>query len=180
MKNLMITISTAMIFAFSTTAQADIDLKIGASIGSAKTAFDDPTIADFDATDFGWKIFGNLMLTDNLGVEVSYLDLGAPDDDVLGTIVAVESSAFDAFVVGAVPVTDFVDLFAKVGLVAWDTDVIVTGFPSISDDGTDLAYGVGAAFNLSNNLSIRGEWEAFDIEDTDDIWMLSVGISIGF
>lgn len=180
MKNLLITISVAMIFTFSTVAQADMDLKIGASIGSAKTAFDDPTITAFDATDFGWKVFGNLMLTDNLGFEASYLDLGTPDDDILGTIVKVDSSAFDAFVVGAIPMTDFFDLFAKVGLVAWDTDITVAGFPSFSDDGTDLAYGIGAAFNVSNNLSIRGEWEVFDIEDVDDVWMLSVGISIGF
>ncbi len=179
MKNLLVTTLAAMAFMFSTAADADVDVKIGASVGSANTTLDDPTI-DFDATDFGWKVFGNIMFTDHFGIEASYLDLGAPDDDILGSIVEIDSNAFDAFIVGAIPATDFFDVFAKVGLVSWDTDISVANLPSLSDDGTDLAYGIGAAFNAGNNLSIRAEWEAFDIEDTDGIWMLSVGVSIGF
>ncbi len=171
----MIAVST---FGLST-AYADIELKVGASVGSVKTELDDTAVA-FDATDFGWKIFGNFMLTDNFGVEASYIDLGKPDDTILGTNYQFESSAFGAFAVGALTATDLINVFGKIGVVSWDTEISVDNLPSLSDDGTDLAYGVGVAFEPTDALSIRGEWEIFDIEDADAVWMFSVGIAIGF
>jgi hypothetical protein len=41
-------------------------------------------------------------------------------------------------------------------------------------DGIDLAYGLGFNFNSENNITIRTEFEAFDIPNTDDVWFLSL------
>jgi hypothetical protein len=41
-----------------------------------------------------------------------------------------------------------------------------------SDNGTDFAYGVGAQFRIWS-LSLRGEYERFEVADTDKVDMLS-------
>jgi hypothetical protein len=48
-----------------------------------------------------------------------------------------------------------------------------------SDDGTDLAYGVGAQFRVWS-LSLRAEYEVFDVDDVDDLNMISVGFTFTF
>ena len=47
------------------------------------------------------------------------------------------------------------------------------------DDGTDVVYGLGAAYNITQNLSVRGEWERYDF-DGDDVDLLSVGLAWAF
>ena len=54
----------------------------------------------------------------------------------------------------------------------------VGGFQQ-SDDGTDLAYGVGAQFRVWS-LSLRAEYEKFDVDDVDDLNMVSVGFTFTF
>ena len=49
----------------------------------------------------------------------------------------------------------------------------------MSESGTDLMYGLGARFALGK-LHIRGEWEEFDIEDADSVYMFSVGLAWQF
>lgn len=179
MKKLLIAVVASSTFVFST-AFADQGFTVGAAVGSAKTELEDLGLGvNFDATDFSWRIFGNYMLTENFGVEAGYVELGAPEDNVQGIPIEIDTSGFNAYLVGSIPVSDTFDLFAKAGVISWDTEISTDGF-SISDDGSDLAYGVGAAFNVTDSLSFRGEWESFDISDTDALWMLSVGITIGF
>jgi hypothetical protein len=75
------------------------------------------------------------------------------------------------------------DIYLKAGWVSWDAslsaiDEIDPGFGqgSFSDDGTDLMYGLGARFALGN-FHIRGEWEEFDIDETDRVYMFSLGVA---
>jgi hypothetical protein len=62
--------------------------------------------------------------------------------------------------------------------VAWDADILGGGSQA-SDDGTDSAYGVGVNFDFAS-LELRFEYELFDIKDTDDVDMLSVGLAWHF
>ena len=66
-------------------------------------------------------------------------------------------------------------LFAKVGAIAADTEI--TG--ALDESNTDPAYGVGAEFGFSK-VSIRAEYELFEIEDTEDVYMISVGAAWRF
>ena len=108
------------------------------------------------------------------------MDFGKPDDSILGVDIAIEADGIDAFFIGSFPASDSFDLFAKAGYVSWDATISSPGGPSESDDGSDLALGIGAAFHTSDTFSILGEWEWFDISDTDTVWMLSIGIQVGF
>ena len=48
------------------------------------------------------------------------------------------------------------------------------------DDGEDLALGIGAKWNSSGALGLRAEFELFDIDDADAVWMASVGFEFRF
>jgi opacity protein-like surface antigen len=83
--------------------------------------------------------------------------------------------------VGVLPLAKW-ELFGKAGLVMWDTDVRVSSGPwsvSGSENGTDLAYGVGAAYKLGNKFALRVEWEIFDLDSTD-VNMISGGVDFRF
>jgi len=64
---------------------------------------------------------------------------------------------------------------------AWDAKArdVTGGLPfSGSDDGADLSFGFGGAYNLTKNFSLRAEWEQF--EAVDKISLLSVGVAYRF
>ena len=68
-----------------------------------------------------------------------------------------------------------VDLFARVGAIDWNADIDAPNLDvRASDDGTDLTYGVGAQFRVWS-LSLRAEYERFDISDADTVDMISLG-----
>jgi hypothetical protein len=48
-----------------------------------------------------------------------------------------------------------------------------------SEDGNDLAYGVGAQFRLLS-LAVRAEYEVFDVDRVDNLNMLSIGLTYTF
>ncbi len=62
----------------------------------------------------------------------------------------------------------------------WNADLDAPSLGvSASDDGTDLTYGIGAQFRVWS-LSIRGEYEIFDISDADTVDMFSIGVTWTF
>ena len=89
----------------------------GASVGSTKIEIDDSTSGiEFSGSDVGWKVFGRYMFNDNWGIEAGYVDLGKPDDTIMGVDIEVKADGFDGSLVGAVPVSDTVELFGKTGV----------------------------------------------------------------
>ena len=59
--------------------------------------------------------------------------------------------------------------------VADQADVVGLGQISDSDSGSDPAYGAGLRFSLGS-MEIRGEYELFDIDGSDDVYLLSAGL----
>ena len=82
---------------------------------------------------------------------------------------------------GFLPVWRF-DLIGKIGVINWETTNRISSEAlniKDDDDGVDPAYGVGASFAVGS-FAIRGEVELFDIEDADDLYLLSVGGTFTF
>ena len=156
---------------------ADNGFYLGGSVGQANLKISDITdgisTADFDADDTAFKLIAGIRPLDWLGVEAAYVNFGEPEDTVLNQKLKADGDGISAFAVGFLP-TGPVDLFAKVGLISWDSKI--SG--SFNDDGTDLAYGVGAQFRVLS-LSIRAEYEKFDVSDVD-LDMISVGVTYTF
>lgn len=49
-----------------------------------------------------------------------------------------------------------------------------------SDDGTALAIGAGISLKVTENVSLRGEAEWFDVDDTDLVWIMTAGFVVQF
>jgi opacity protein-like surface antigen len=155
---------------------ADNGFYIGASVGESSVQFDDADL-DFDASATGYKAIVGWRFVDWLSVEGNYVDLGSGEDKVVGEKVESDVSGISLSAIGFLPVGP-VDLFARVGAINWNADVKDLD-EKFSDDGTDLAYGIGAQFRVWS-LSIRGEYERFDISNADTVDMISVGVTWTF
>ena len=98
---------------------------------------------------------------------------------------SVSVAGFSASAVGIIPVGERFDFLLKAGFTAWDADVSVSnsafGVASTTEDGTDLAYGLGAQFRFNDQFAVRGEWERFSniIETDGQLLSLSVQYSFG-
>ena len=153
---------------------------VGASAGQGVTQVDAGLGESFDASDTSFKVLGGWRFMKFFAVEADYRDLGSQSDMVLGEQYVIDTSAIDLFAVGVVPLGSF-EVFGKAGYSMWDADMSIVGVPgSGSDDGNDLAYGVGGAYKFGGKFAVRLEYEMFDIENTDDVTMASVGIDFRF
>lgn len=161
-------------------AAADSGFYLGGSVGNAGVDVEiDPLLPKFDETDTAYKLFAgyNWQLTAlSLGIEGAYNNFGKPSADFEGVSLAVEPTGFTVFGVAALGLGP-VDVFGKVGYLAWDYDAIENG-EIFSDDGSDTGYGVGLRFNVGS-IQIRGEYEVFEVDEAD-LSMVSVGIAYRF
>ena len=169
---------------------ADSGFYLGGSIGQTtlKVPSDVTDVPDFNEDDTGYKLYGgynfNLALF-NLGVEGGYIDFGSPSGSLdTDTSLKIDADALNLVGMGGLNFGPF-DIYAKAGWVSWDASLSIGGVDpgfgvgSLSEDGTDLMYGLGARFALGS-LHFRAEWEEFDIEDTDRVYMFSLGVAWQF
>jgi len=164
---------------FTTTAYADEGLTLGASVGYVNIENNDPGF-NFDANDTGYKFFASYTASNFLGIEGGYIDFGSPEDIIAGFPGEIDAEGWNLYGVGNLPLAGGVDLFAKAGIVAWEVDSIIDGILIDTDDGTDLALGLGARWNSSDSFGIRAEIDWFDIDEADSVWMASVGFELRF
>ena len=175
----------AFVFLFSTPVMAGSEsgLYLGGSIGQATVTAkgDTPADPEFNEDDAGYKIFlgynfGIIPLID-LAVEGSYVDFGKPSGTVNGNNVEIDLVGWDAFGLAALTFGPF-SVFGKVGLLSWDSDSSFNG-KTDSDSGSDSAYGLGAKFILGS-IALRAEYEYFDVNELEDLYMVSAGLSYTF
>lgn len=132
-----------------------------------------------DEDDTALKVFAgytfDLAVLD-LSVEGGYVDFGEPEISTQLGDVDINTTAFHVWGIAAIDVAVF-DVYAKLGYAFWDVEAELLG-QSASTDGSDLGYGVGAAFGLGP-VEVRGEYEVYDFDDFD-IAMLSLGLLYRF
>jgi OOP family OmpA-OmpF porin len=161
---------------------ADNGIYLGGSVGQSGVEFDDQideTNFEYDANSTAYKLIAGWRFIDWLAVEANYVDLGKGDDKVLGEKIEVDVSGWTLSAVGFLPIGP-VDLFARVGAVNWSADLNAPEeFDLRGNDGTDLTYGGGVQFRVWS-ISLRAEYERFDVADADTVDMVSVGATWTF
>lgn len=75
----------------------------------------------------------------------------------------IELTGFEGAVIGKLPIGNQFSVFAKGGIIFWDESY---GDTSV-DDGIDVLYGLGGEFSFDDNLSVRGTWENYLIDDIE-------------
>lgn len=178
--------SLLLVVAFAPFAAiADSGGYIGAGIGGATV---EANIGDtgipgvptsLDEDDTAMKVFAGYTFDlpkIDLALELGYVDFGAPEIDVLGDDLMLDTTGLNLWGIAALEAGP-VDLFAKIGYISWDVELeLLTNSASI--DGSDLGYGVGLSFGLAA-VKVRGEYEVYDLDGVD-LSMLSVGIVYQF
>jgi outer membrane immunogenic protein len=104
--------------------------------------------------------------TPNLGVE-GEVSVGVRDDDVsFGGVTGSLEHKYDAaaYVVGAVPVSDNLELFARGGYGTTEVEAEVAGFNETAS-GQSWNYGVGANWYFDGTNGLRADWTRRDFED---------------
>jgi len=158
----------------------DNGIYLGGSVGQAGVSIDESFEGqnfNYDADSTAFKAIAGWRFLDWLAIEGNYIDLGSGDDTIDDVKFESDVSGVSLSAVGFLPVGP-VDLFARVGAVNWDADFSALG-ETVSDDGTDLTYGIGAQFRVWS-LSIRAEYEQFDVDAADTVDLISVGVTWTF
>ena len=162
---------------------------IGGAVGGSDLKFEildeitgEPDFIDDDQV--AWKLFGGYRFDTksvDLAIEGGYVEM--TDGEVINLFPGFETTTVDLTtwdVFGLVGVSAGpVGFFGKVGLVFWDGTASIRNVGSIDDSGTDIAYGVGVRANLGR-MEFRIEYEDFDIDAADDIYMVSLGLVWNF
>ncbi len=171
-------------------AAEDAGFYVGAGFGEAGLELEHSDLIDFDGSDTAFKLLGGYQFMKYLGVELEYIDAGDADDTWRGEFEGYDTevrnviglSGFNASAVGILPLGDRFNVFGKLGFIFWDADLKETisvdalkyseSFKE-SDSGTDFSWGIGAGFNFTENLGVRVEYQAFEIEDVDTADLIS-------
>lgn len=160
----------------------DTGFFIGASLGQSFirdsfTDFEDEEFS-FNEEDLGYRIFFGYRPLKILAVEAGWRDFGTPDKGLadIGRV-KYENTAFDAFVVGILPIW-ILEIRAKAGVGLWDAKVKAMG-SGFSDDGQDFMWGAGINVQLAS-FGIRAEWEQLETDHPETLGMASVGLTYTF
>jgi OmpA-OmpF porin, OOP family len=164
------------------------------------------TTMKMDDKDTAFKLFAGYSLNETFSFELGYNKLGSLSADLTmnimtpdaaGTIttdLSAELKGFTAGVKASYPINDSVNLFAKLGLFAWQADmsgVVQTQITNIagevfqdmevyaeSDNGTDAFYGIGASYRIKQ-VEFTAEYEVYK-SSGDDANVMSIGMIYHF
>lgn len=151
------------------------------AIGQSK--FDANCLSGFacDETDTAFKLSTGGTYRQGIGLELSYVNLGK----ATASGGALRAQGLDFSVVGNLPITETMTVFAKLGTIyGWTkADASIPTAPSGDERGFGLSYGAGAAFDVSPRWAVVGEWNQyrFDFPGADnDVRLLSAGLRYKF
>ena len=192
-----------VIMSLASTAVAEGEFYVGGGGGQAEanelsfTDFDDGSgiSGSLDESDSGWKVFAGYKFFEYFALELAYVDLGLVSfdatSDASGSVYAagpvtgfVSASGPSASAIGIIPLGDRFDFLVKAGFMAWKADVSVSnsafGTANSEEDGTELAFGLGAQFRFTDRFSVRAEWERFTSIIDRDGQLLSLSAQFSF
>jgi len=161
------------------TAQADNGtFYVGA--GVSRDNLKDVTATASDLNSTNWKIWAGLRPISVFAVEADYIDLGSQTVNNPVGSTHVNYKAFTGYAVGYLPIpVPFLDVFGKAGLARWQSSGSASfggpGLFSLSDTGTQFAWGVGAQVHVGN-FGGRLEYENFGVRNTNGANLVSLGL----
>jgi len=177
-------------------AQADDNssngmLYIGAGI--TRDTVKDITATNGDLNSTNWKVYAGFRPISLFAVEADYIDLGSQtlNGGSGAALLAgaapppsthLQYKAFGGYLVGFAPIpVPYLDVFGKIGAARWTSSggTYLPGesssFFSLSDNGTQFAWGVGAQLRVGN-IGGRLEYENFNIRSTDGANVVSLSV----
>lgn len=124
----------------------------------------DAEAGNFDTTDNYTRIGAGLTLTEQFSAEAGFWDFGSSRDNG----VRIAADAIYAAIKASTPIGDNLNLFGRLGLLRWDSDV-----GPYDDEGHDLIFGGGVDFQAGPG---RVGFE-LHFADMDDVDVRTLGVS---
>lgn len=159
-------------------AGSDSGIYIGASVGQG-TMESDVLSVDIDEDASGYKLIAGynfgLVPTVDLAVEIDYRDFGSFENNNMNF--QSDITTFDVYGLAGMNFGP-VGVFGKLGFSDSDLEGAIDG-DNFSGSDSNTTYGLGAKIGLGS-LAIRAEYEVFDLDDVEDLSMLSVGLILTF
>lgn len=121
---------------------------VGGEVGQSDVGSED---------DIGFKILGGYQFHRNIAAEIGYGMMFDKSD--------VEVTALEFVAVGLFPIANQFSLLGKLGLANVEVDS-----RGLSDDKTELTWGIGVQFDVSRNLGVRALWQRYETDDELD-WL---------
>lgn len=148
--------------------------------GIARDNLKDITATASDLNSTNWKIWAGLRPMSVFAIEADYIDLGSQTISNPATSTHVDYKAFAGYAVGYLPIpVPYLDVFGKAGLARWNSSggSSIPGGPffSLSDEGTQFAWGIGAQVHVGN-FGGRLEYENFSIRNTNGANIVSLSV----
>lgn len=136
---------------------------------------------DFSKNHLSWKGLAGVKFNDVLSLEGQYIDFGAHNKDNDN----VKAHGWTAGLVLDLPVSPVVTPYAKVGALFWNSDGTYTSTGTLAGtgfnkSGTDLTWGGGARFKLSQNVDLRVEYERFRLASETHVDNATAAIQYNF
>lgn len=180
MRNLMIVVIALVIFSFGTLSAQGF--YIGAGIGNSfyGTEFSDldEQIKELDENATGYKFFAGFSSPTIFGIEGGYRSFGTVETNIDGFTFESKTTGWDVYGMGHFEVLMILDLFAKAGVLFWDTESKLVE-SVLGENGTAFAWGLGAGVSIGP-IGVRLEWENFHIDDPATLSALTLGATFGF
>ncbi len=193
----------------SAMAQEALGGYVGANVGRTRADFDSNAInsslvrqgfainsTTTDNRGTGYKLYGGYQFTPNFALEGGYFDLGRfnslSNTTPTGTFNdTTRVRGLNLDLVGTLPISDRFSVFGRVGAAYAQSrsNFASTGFVPVntsnhSRNGTNVKFGVGVQYAITDALAVRAEFERYRINDPirnrGNIDMASVGLVYRF
>ena len=157
---------------------ADNGFYLGAGITDSEFDIDD--VGSGNLSDNSFKVIAGWRPLDWIALEANYIDLGGESD--VDFSIDANAITVSGLVLAEIGI---VDLYARVGMANWNSDVEVDipglGTISDSDSGWEPTYGVGVGVHFGS-VGVRAEWERFeaDLFDELDATVSTLSLSITY
>lgn len=132
---------------------------IGANYGYVKVDGAD----DFDDDSDALQGVVGYRFNPYFAVEGGVIDFGDFDGD-LGDV---STDGYTFALKGGIPLTESFGLYAKIGQLWWESDYNVLGY-SGSEDDESLFYGLGMAFDITDNVIFNVQYNWYDVDLSAD------------
>ncbi len=118
-----------------------------------------------DDTSTAFSIGGGYNFNNMFALEAGYTDLGEVTASGAGLSATV---SVDGWYVGprlTFALNNQAEVYGRIGILAWDAETKSNFGFSGSDDGTDVYFGLGAAWKFNDKVSLGAEWTRYKFED---------------
>ncbi|MFZ1387199.1 MAG: outer membrane beta-barrel protein [Thiolinea sp.] len=125
-------------------------------------------------------IYGGLQISDGLGVELGYADIGETANYHYSDPIMIKQQTTAITVSGVakqrLSKSSPVSAYGKAGVVRWSTETTVASDNpalhglKVSEDGYSPMLGAGLQYDMNNNISLRAGWERYyDVGEKSEI-----------